>query len=165
MEEKNTKSETPAEQPTPSAAAPKKKSPFKWILLIVFAAIILNVIRTQEKSSVAWQDYDTGIKLAKENDKPILISFYKESARMCREMWKTTFANKNMINFIENNFVPIMVDVDQQPELAKEYEVSYYPTHFIKTPDNSKILKTRRAGVNFMPFMLEALENMDRKPK
>jgi hypothetical protein len=78
-------------------------------------------------------------------------------------MWANTYASQTSINFIEQNFVPIMVDVDKEPALVKEYKVSYYPTHFIKTPDNKEIIKTRRGydtPAQFRPFLLDGLKAM-----
>jgi len=147
--------------------APKKKSNFKWILMLVFAALIIRPFFKAKAPEVAWQDYETGIKLAQQQNKPILLAFYKAGTRFCRDMWADTYANKNAIKFIEDNFVPIFVDVDKQPDIAKEYNVSYYPTHFIKTPDNKKIIKTRRGydtPAQFKPFLLEGLEGAGKEP-
>ena len=159
---------TPAETVNNSKPAAKKKSNFKWILLIVFIALIAKVILAPKEPEVAWLDYESGIKIAKEQDKPILIAFYKAGNRFCNDMWGDTYAKQTSINFIEQNFVPIFVDVDKEPNVAKEYDVSYYPTHFIKTPDNKETIKTRRGydtPGQFKPFLLEGLEKMERKPK
>jgi thioredoxin-related protein len=148
-------------------SVPKKGSNFKWILLIVFAAMIIRPFFKAKPPELAWQDYETGVKLAQEQDKPILLAFYKAGERFCTDMWANTYANKNAIKFIEDNFVPIFVDVVKQPNLAKEYKISYYPTHFIKTPDNKEIIKTRRGydtPGQFRPFLLEGLAGAGKEP-
>ena len=79
------------DQQSGTAATPKKpKSNFKWILLIVFAALIAKVILAPKEPEVAWLDYESGIKIAKEQDKPILIAFYKAGNRFCNDMWADT---------------------------------------------------------------------------
>jgi thioredoxin-related protein len=169
MEDKKNEIETPQAETTENSNTPvKKKNNFKWVLLIIFVALIAKVILAPKEPEVAWLDYESGVKLAKELDKPILIAFYKTNAPMCTAMWADTYAHKASIQFIEQNFIPIMVDVDKEPALAKEYEVGYYPIHFIKTPDNSKIIKTRRGydtPGQFKPFLLEGLEKMGLTPK
>lgn len=169
MEDKKSEPETPQTETANNSNAPvKKKSGFKWILLIVFIALIARPFIKSETPKVGWQDYESGIKLAKEQDKPILIAFYKEGTRFCTDMWADTYANKKTIQFIEDNFVPIFVDVDKQPALAKEYSVGYYPTHFIKTPDNTETIKTRRGydtPGQFRPFLLEGLKEAGKEPK
>lgn len=148
--------------------APKKKSNFKWILLIVFVAMMAKIILAPKAPEVQWLDYESGVKLAKQQGKPILIAFYKAGYRFCTDMWADTYANEPSIKFIEDNFIPILIDGDKQPGLAKEYDVTYYPTHFIKTSDNKEIIKTKRGydtPGQFKPFLLESLEKMNRKPK
>ena len=147
---------------------PAKKNNFKWILLIVFIAMIVRIILTPQDLQLQWVDYESGIKIAKQEDKPILIAFYKAGTKFCSEMWGNTYTNENIIKFIEANFVPIMVDVDKQPELVTEYEVGYYPTHFIKTSDNKEIIITKRgydAPGQFTSFLKEGLNRMDLEPK
>ena len=151
-----------------STAVVKKSNNFKWIFLIVFFALIVKIILTPKGPELGWFDYESGIKLAKQENKPILIAFYKIGTKFCREMWSDTYTNKGMIEFIEANFVPIMVDVDKRADLVKEYEVGYYPTHFIKTPDNTEVTKTRRGydtPGQFRPILLEGLQKMNREPK
>ena len=38
--------------------------------------------------------------------------------------------------FVERNFIPILIDVDKQPEIAGHYNINYYPTHYVKQPDS-----------------------------
>ena len=168
MEDKKSEPETPQAETAKKSNAPvKKKSGFKWILLVVFIALIARPFIKSETPELNWQDYEPGVKLAKEQDKPILIAFYKEGARFCTDMWANTYADKTSIKFIEDNFIPIFVDVDKQPDLVKEYNVGYYPTHFIKTPDNTEIIKSRRGydtPVQFKPFLLEGLKGAGKEP-
>jgi hypothetical protein len=168
MEDKKPQNDEQAPQNTEVVkSVPKKGSNFKWILLAVFAVMIIRPFFKAKPPELAWQDYETGVKLAQELDKPILLAFYKAGERFCTDMWANTYANETTIKFIEDNFVPIFVDVVKQPNLAKEYKISYYPTHFLKTPDNKEILKTRRGydtPTQFKPFLLEGLERAGKEP-
>ena len=169
MEDKKSDANTPQPETAEKPKTPaKKKNNFKWILLLVFAALIAKVLLAPKDQEVAWLDYESGVKLAAKEDKPILIAFYKANNRFCTDMWNNTYVHAPSIQFIEQNFVPIFVNADKDPALAKEYDVSYYPTHFIKPPDNSRIIKTRRGydtPGQFRPFLLEGLEKMNREPK
>lgn len=170
MEDKNTDTDKSQGETVDNAnTVVKKKGGFKWILIVAFIAIFARVIFNPKKPvELHWFDYESGTKLAKEQDKPILIAFYQADKQYCKDMWGDTYKHEASIRFIEANFVPIMVDVDEQPELAKEYEINYYPTHFIKTPDNKKVIKTRRGHDPprvFKDYMLTCLEEMGLEPK
>lgn len=169
MEDKRSKiGKDDAEISDNSNAVVTKKNNFKWILLVVFIAMIVRIILTPQDLELQWLDYESGIKVAKQENKPILIAFYKVGTKFCSEMWGDTYNNEKIIKFIEANFVPIMVNVDKQPDLVREYEVGYYPTHFIKTPDNKEIVKTRRGydtPGQFTPILIEGLNRMGLKPK
>ena len=162
---------TPQQSPEPSkpaSAQKKKKSPFKWVLLIVFALMMVNLFRPQHKPSMNWLDYEAGIKAARQQNKPLMIAFYKSGQRFSDDMWADTYANKNIIKYIQANFIPVLVDSDKSPDLVKEYEVTYFPLHIFKTSDNKEIVKTRRGydtPGQFMPVLNEVLEKLNRKPK
>ena len=165
MEEKNTCTNNEnAISPQPAGSAPaKKKSKFSftWIVVIFVALMLFNFVRPRPNPQVNWLDYETGIKTAKQQNKPILIAFYKKGHPFCEKMWADTYANQEMIDFIEDNFVPVFVDVDEQPALAKEYDVTYFPLHVFKTSDNKQILKTRRGydtPSQFSPVLNQVLE-------
>jgi thioredoxin-related protein len=168
MEENTPQSEAASEnkpnQPQPNKKPKNKNLSFSWILLIAFGLMILNIIRPHKTYSMDWLDYESGIQTAAKQHKPIMIAFYKKDNKFSEEMWADTYANKDMIDYIENTFVPILVDVDKNPEIAKEYEVSYYPFHVFKTSDNKEILKTRRGydtPGQFKPILLEVLDKLE----
>lgn len=151
--------ETKAAEPSP--VKKKSKFSFTWILLIAFVLIFANIFRPKHTPQMHWLDYEAGIKIAQQQNKPMMLAFYKPHHSRCIDMWNDTYTNRHTIDFIEANFVPIYVDVDQQPDIAKKYEVAYYPMHIFITKDNKKIIKTRRGydtPTQFMPILMEVLE-------
>jgi len=122
-------------------AAEKKKSRGLWILFLVFFVFVASVFLTQHRDTIDWiEDYEAGIKLAKQQNKPILLAFYKLHTRFCSDMSQNTYNNPDVIDYVEANFIPILIDVDKQPEIAKRYNVNYYPTHYIKRPDSNELI-------------------------
>jgi len=66
-------------------------------------------------------------KVAKQQKKPILIDFYAEWCGPCKEMLRTTYKDSKVVARAKQ-FVPVLVNVDKQPELAKKYGVQLLPT-------------------------------------
>lgn len=130
--------QTPEQVPP---AAEKKRSRGLWILLLVFLVFVAAVFLTQHKGTINWvEDYEAGMKLAKQQKKPVLLTFYKLHTRFCSDMSQNTYNDPHVIKYVETNFVPVFIDVDRQPEIAKLYNVDYYPTHYIKQPDSNELI-------------------------
>ncbi len=122
------------------AAGGEKKSRALWAVLLVFLGFVLIVFLTEREDMISWvEDYDAGIKLAKQQNKPVLLAFYKLNTRFSTDTLENTYTDPKVIKYVEANFIPILIDVDKQPKIAERYEVGYYPTHYIKWPDSDKL--------------------------
>jgi len=118
----------------------KKPSRAIWIVFLVFIALVAIVFLTQHKEPIDWvEDYQAGLELAKQQNKPVLLAFYKQFTPMSTSTFENTYNNPDVKKFVEQNFIPILIDVDKQPEIAKHYNIGYYPTHYIKQPDSDDI--------------------------
>ncbi|MHC4759267.1 MAG: DUF255 domain-containing protein [Planctomycetota bacterium] len=117
-----------------------KQYKFLGFLLVIFVVFFVYSHSRRKAEKVNWiEDYETGIKMAKELDKPALLAFYKVNTTLTNDMWRNTYTKSEVINYVERNFVPVFIDVDKNPELAQKYGINYYPTHYIKYPDREEI--------------------------
>ncbi len=118
----------------------KKQSRAIWIVFLVFFAFVGIVFLTQHKASIDWvEDYQGGLELAKQQNKPVLLAFYRQFTIYSTRAINNTYNNPDVKKFVERNFIPILIDVDKQPEIANRYNINYYPTHYIKRPDSDDI--------------------------
>lgn len=130
---------------TPKEARPsagKKHSRMLWIVILVFIIFIILVFLTENKGDPTdwWnRDYHAGIELAKRQNKPALLCFFKRGTRFSSDMWQDVYSRSDVKKYVEANFVPILIDVDKQPEIAKRYNVTYYPTHYVEHPNTNQI--------------------------
>jgi hypothetical protein len=134
-------SRTPKEA-TPSAG--KKQSRALWIIILVFIPSFFFVtslfIKYHKGAPTDWwnKDYNAGIELAKRQNKPALLCFFKQGTRFSSDMWQDVYSKPDVKKYVEANFVPILIDVDKQPEIAKRYNVTYYPTHYVEHPSTNQ---------------------------
>lgn len=111
------------------------------LVFLVFFGFVTFVFLTQEKKTIDWvEDYEEGLKQARQQNKPVLLAFYKPHARFYIMMMHDTYDNHDVIEYVAQNFVPILIDVDKQPEIAKQFNINYYPTHYIRYPDSDKLV-------------------------
>jgi hypothetical protein len=129
---------TPRETSSPAG---KKQSRALWAVILAFAIFVVIVLLTQKKfrEQIDWKDYQTGIELAKQQNKPALLCFFKQGTRFSSDMWQNVYSKSEVKKYVVANFVPILIDVDKQPELAKRYNVTYFPTHYVEYPDTNQI--------------------------
>ena len=145
-----------------NASSGKKKFNPLLIMILIFIALVVVVFITQNKASINWlEDYKTAVELAEKQNKPLLLAFYKPNAPMCTRTFNDTYKSPKVKEFVESNFVPVLINVDKHPKLADTYKVSYYPTHFVKDVKSNK-LSDPRLGYDppgsFIEVVTELLE-------
>jgi thioredoxin-related protein len=120
----------------------KKPARMLWIIILVFIIFFITVLLTENKEDpTTWwnKDYNAGIELAKQQHKPALLCFFKQGTRFSSDMWEYVYSKPHIRKYVKANFIPILIDVDKQPELAERYNVTYYPTHYVEFPDANEI--------------------------
>jgi len=141
MTDKETNNNNTSRVAQASSYAPpgnKKNHRALGVILSAFVIFVLAVFLTQKKTPINWvEDYDTGIELAKKQNKPALLAFYKKHTRFSSTMWQKVYNDPGVKEFVEENYVPILIDVDKQPDIARSYQVAYYPTHYVVYPDSN----------------------------
>lgn len=78
----------------------------KYIFILLFSVnvFILNAQRTIYPSLVKWYTLEEAVKLAESNPRPIMLDVYTDWCSWCKFMMTTTFANKALAEYINNNF-------------------------------------------------------------
>ena len=77
-------------------------------LLFIFPLFIF--CQGQEKNKIDWISLDKAEEYAKKYDKSVLIFFHKKNCEYCEKMKKETLNNKEVINIINNNFLPVKIN-------------------------------------------------------
>ena len=108
-----------------------------FVILVVFAVMY----KMQPTSGgVVWgSDYEKGLTLAQEADKPMLLAFYSTSCGNCRAMKRTTYKDPEVIKLVEESFVPVMLDAYQEVDLANRFVELGFPSYTVLNSDGSKI--------------------------
>lgn len=90
-------------------------------------------------------DFKKAIAEAKKQNKPLFIDLYATWCGPCKQLKKTSFADKDAATFFNGNFINVSVDVDkgQGPDLAKTYQVTALPTLIVADTSGNVILYTQ----------------------
>ncbi len=77
--------------------------------------------------SIHWVDYDKGMSLAKEENKPVFLHFFTDWCGYCRKMERETFEKEDVIAALNGHFISIKVNADQYQDLVRKYGVRGLP--------------------------------------
>jgi len=121
-----------------------------------------------ENNEIVWISYDEGLAKAKEEDKHVFIDFTTSWCGWCKKMDKETFSRPEVIELVNDHFVPVQVDGDsknlldiegfkitEQSLTKTEFGVRGYPTFWFLKSDGTKLGNI--SGYRDTKTMMEAL--------
>ncbi len=88
---------------------------------------------------------DTSLKqakiLAKQYQKPVFIDFYAEWCKPCKIMEEEVFDDGEVGSFINQNFIAIRVDGEEEQNLTQQYGIQVYPSLMFLDTDGKLLVK------------------------
>lgn len=103
------------------------------ILLVLAAGWIGWNMAFPPVDKVGWQtDLESARSQSLEQNKPLLLYFTADWCGPCRYMKRSVFTDASVGNAM-SNYVRLKIDVDEQPLIAREYQVSSIPAFVIQS--------------------------------
>jgi thioredoxin-related protein len=114
------------------------------LILIALAAVVtlthFSSPATAAESGVHWLTYEQGLAKQQELKKPMLLFFHLSYCYRCKDMERKVYQDSKVINFINQNFIPVIVDMDKEKQTVKKFGVNYTPTNVFIAPDGTTVL-------------------------
>ena len=109
------------------------------LLLTVFLIVGISCSQTKktETDEIQWYSFEEGLKLAKQQNKLILLDIYAKWCHWCNVMENTTYRDKRVIELIKKYYIPVRVDADKEPDLNKKYNQGGLPSTVILDPEGN----------------------------
>jgi len=73
----------------------------------------------------SWKSLENKAKIEK---KPIIVDFYADWCRPCKQMDRESLANEDVANYIKDNYIAYKVDTEKEKEIAERFKVDNLPT-------------------------------------
>ena len=103
---------------------------------IVALAALPQIYPTTPKPKIHWRsNLDTAHNEAVKSNKPMLIVFSADWCTFCKKMDDTAFVDPTLVTYVNNNFVPVQLDLDQNQRTAAILDVDRIPATVALTPN------------------------------
>jgi thioredoxin-related protein len=113
-------------------------------LVLVFNGVNNNdtnndsVINNNTDNGVKWKNYTEGISEIKNSNKSLFLFFTAQGCKPCKDFKNDASTNQNLINKV-NEYIPVMVELEKDPELIKKYNINLFPTFIILDSNEKEI--------------------------
>lgn len=101
--------------------------------------------------------YEDGLAKAKSENKIAMIMFTTKTCKMCNYTKDIVYENENVMEYMENFFVPIEVDIEGHPE-KYGYKVFGTPTYYFLNSDGKQIGRMFMGGAKPDGFVTKLKE-------
>ena len=115
----------------------------RWKSMIVVLAVFVAATDANQAfaAKILWQkDLASAIKLSKQTKKPILLEGTATWCSYCQKMLRYTFTDQTLVRHINQCFIPVTIDADENEELLEKLGIEALPTTVIISHD-LKVLK------------------------
>ena len=123
------------------------------LFTIITCVAIIGFAASANSSHIAWKTYNNSVFTASKKEKrPVLMFFEADWCPHCRTMKGTTLASPSVIKMINENYIPVMVDIDKNKDIAQQYYVMKLPT-FLVLDGNQKAIDSFVGELSIVDFM------------
>jgi len=93
---------------------------------------------------VLWQsDWNDALAEGVAQHKGVLVEFAREASPNCHELAKKGWSRLDIAT-AATDYVPVMVDIDEHPELAKQFEIATVPSLVVIDAKSQTIIRDGR---------------------
>ena len=104
------------------------------LILLGFCGVMATA--AGPKNGLNWQaDIFAAHKVSLRDGKPMLLVFGADWCVFCKKLEQTTLAEPEMVKYINQNFVPVHLDVDKDKKVASILEIKSLPCTVVLSPN------------------------------
>lgn len=86
-------------------------------------------------------ELDEALKLSQKYHVPVLLHFSSDHCPPCRLLEQRAFKSNDVIKAVHDDYIPVLVNVDQYREIAQRYKVEAWPTDVLLNSDGDVMHK------------------------
>lgn len=107
--------------------------------IAIFCMVLVGLSTTSASDEINWHAYEEGLALAKQEGKKIFVHFYADWCAYCEKMENETLKNSAVIDYLNQNFIPVRVNSEKDRDLARNYYIRGLPSTWFVSETGEKI--------------------------
>jgi thioredoxin-related protein len=124
-----------------------------------FAVLFLLLIHTG-RAKPEWKTFDQAQAIAKETGRPIMITFYADWCRYCRQMDREALSDQRVLTVLKKDFVAVRIDIESSEKLTfrgKQFTHRQFAYMLRATSlPTTAFLTADAEPITYLPGMLDA---------
>ena len=113
-------------------------------LLFCVALLFTSCVSSANAQSIQWQtELDQARKIALEENKLVLLHFYTDWCRPCKDLERFVFNSTRVAKVFQTNVVPVKLNADDAEKLVKTHGVTSVPFDVVMTPKGRVVLRRK----------------------
>ena len=104
----------------------------------------LSLLISSVFAEIEWEDYDSAFSIAKDENKVVMIMFSSPTCKVCNYMKSKVYTNEGVQEYLDDNFVSIEIDVNDNPNPSK-FKLLGTPNYFFLDA-KGKLIQPRMVG-------------------
>lgn len=109
------------------------------LLLGLGAAFSDSRSKADNSGDISWYSYEEGVEQIKKGDKKGYIHFYTDWCGYCKKMENETFSDSDVADNLNQDFVPIKINAEDEPDIARQYGANQFPFNHFTDQENEPI--------------------------
>jgi protein disulfide-isomerase len=116
----------------------------KLSTLVLATLVLLTAIQVgSAQESIQWlHSLPEAQAKAKADNRLVLVHFWSTTCPPCKKLEKTVFPDPRFTQAIGRGYVPVKVNINENPELARRFRVKRIPTDLFLTAEGAEVYRT-----------------------
>jgi thiol:disulfide interchange protein len=109
---------------------------------ILFSAVWVGILSIASAaafagdSAIKWHtDVHSALQAAHASHRPVVMFVTAKWCQYCHKLENDTFTNPAIAHKLQNGFVPLWIDADENPKLLEKFKVDMFPAMLVFGPD------------------------------
>jgi thioredoxin-like negative regulator of GroEL len=110
------------------------------IALVLGIGLPLTAQPAQEPSKIPWaSSFQAALEQAKAKNRPVFVDVYADWCGWCKRLDQEVFTQDPVAQMLNDHFVPVKVDGDNEPNFSQNYAIEGLPTMLVLEADGSEV--------------------------